>query len=44
MATVDDLTEFAQAEINKINYELVHQLKSKDTAFSLGAYRHCAVQ
>ena len=32
----DDLSDFDVSEIKKINYDLVHKLKSNDSAFSLG--------
>ena len=34
----DSLSDKAKREINNINIELVHRLKSTDTAFSLGVY------
>jgi len=36
LETLDNLEPKGKAEINKINMELVHQLKANDSAFSLG--------
>ena len=36
---INDLSEGSKKEINDINIHLVHQLKSADTAFSLGELR-----
>ena len=36
LETLHDLPPKGKAEINKINMELVHQLKANDSAFSLG--------
>ena len=36
MNSPDDLTPQAMQEVNNLNTELVHSLKAKDVAFSLG--------
>ena len=36
LSELDELSDVAKKEINALNINLVHQLKSADTAFSLG--------